>query len=255
MGEKMKQTSVKRKTGEPEYILSRELAGSSRYDFEKYGKIKLELTTSFEYFCNLGICLGIAGIIKVLRGIYKNPFAATSLLFPSVIIFVIFGLIRLGTDNYYIIDMKARAVLLHVRFFFFEQEFVYFPFNQIIAVSTEGRASSNQNLKPVCDSETSLLNWEYCVVLCTRNGKIKRITDYSSDLDERNIQARQLSIIANTKFVRGMPESKAEITVEKGSLDRYSVIQVKNEETFARFLKIIGLLIEVILFLGLLRML
>lgn len=175
--------------------------------------IKVDLDTPLEsaFWTIMGLAAFAAFFLYIqgtLGGKKSPPNPALLKYVPMMLGVVLLAFIsRLGTDNYYIINIAKRKIFYHFKFFFEARITPVVDFENIDAIGVTG----------VRHTHKGSVWWKYkiCVIKC--DGESIDFSDEVSPdkLDDLNRKAKGMAAVAGCLFAEGAAQSK--IVVTKGN--------------------------------------
>ncbi len=173
-------------------------------------KIKVDLETPLE--AAMWVVMGAAAFIAFLlysRGTTggKNHIPAPELLkyVPIFIgIMVIAFICRLFMDNYYILNIAARKIFYHFKFFFEVKITPFADFESIYAIGVTG----------IRHTHKGSVWWKYKICAVKNNGEFIDLSDEAAPakLDDLNQKAKGMAAVVGCLFAEGAAQSKIVFT-------------------------------------------
>ena len=168
--------------------------------------IKVDLDTSLEsaFWAIMGLAAFAAFFLYIqgtLGGKKSPPNPALLKYVPMMLGVVVLAFIsRLGTDNYYIINIPKRKIFYHFKFFFEVKITPVVDFENISAIGVTG----------VRHTHKGSVWWKYKICVVKNDGELIDFSNESDPgrLEELNRKAKGMASVAGCLFAEGAAQSK-----------------------------------------------
>lgn len=158
-------------------------------------KIKLELKTTLEKFF-MGIM--ILSFVLIFVGFSQMNTTHSPAIFVSAIFtFFLSFILYFATDNYYLLDLKKRALIYRFKFLFFERLSKVVDFSGIHAVTV--------NISQV--TAKGKTSYFYVATLVLFNGKVLPVSDIESEKSAVQKLAEYIARVSGAQYVQSFGTS------------------------------------------------